>query len=59
MTICKRYRPIVPEAMTEKLVAKYVQLRKEARNNADTTFTSPRVLLALLRMSTALVGVEL
>jgi hypothetical protein len=33
----------------------YVELRKEARNSSDTTFTSPRVLLAVIRMATALV----
>ena len=33
----------------------YVEMRKEARGNKDTTFTSPRTLLAILRLSTALV----
>ena len=31
-------------------------MRKEARNNKDMTFTSARTLLAILRLSTALVG---
>lgn len=32
----------------------YVELRKRARNEKDMTFTSPRNLLAILRLSTAL-----
>jgi len=35
-------------------VQAYVELRSEARNNQETTFTSPRSLLAILRLSTAL-----
>ena len=31
-------------------------MRKEARTHKDTTFTSARTLLAILRLSTALVG---
>ncbi len=33
----------------------YVEMRKEARNNKDMTFTSARNLLGILRLSTALV----
>jgi len=32
----------------------YVEMRKAARNEKDQTFTSPRNLLAILRLSTAL-----
>lgn len=35
----------------------YVEMRKEARNGKDMTFTSARNLLAILRLSTALVSV--
>jgi len=34
----------------------YVEMRKEARNEKDMTFTSARNLLAILRLSTALVS---
>jgi DNA replicative helicase MCM subunit Mcm2 (Cdc46/Mcm family) len=33
----------------------YVALRRDARNNTDMTFTSPRILLGIIRLSTALV----
>lgn len=35
----------------------YVEMRKEARNGKDMTFTSARNLLAILRLSTALVSI--
>ena len=34
----------------------YVEMRKEARNSKDATFTSARTLLSILRLSTALVS---
>jgi len=37
----------------------YVALRREARNNADMTFTSPRILLGIIRLSTALAKLRL
>ena len=55
VAMCKRKHPTVPESLTDRLVQMYVELRKDARNNKDTTFTSPRTLLAVVRMSTALV----
>jgi DNA replication licensing factor MCM7 len=56
VAMCKRKHPIVPESLTDRIVQMYVELRKDARNNKDTTFTSPRTLLAVVRMSTALVS---
>lgn len=49
--------PTVPQSLSDKLVTAYVELRKEARNgnSKENTFTSPRSLLAILRLSTALV----
>jgi len=57
---CKRRNPVVPPTLSERLVGAYVELRNEARNmdirnTGDKTFTSPRSLLAILRLSTALV----
>jgi len=51
---CKKKNPTVPSSLSERLVAAYVELRNEARNYRETTFTSPRSLLAILRFSTAL-----
>lgn len=41
------------------IVAAYVELRKEARNSNDMTFTSARNLLGILRLSTALARLRL
>lgn len=40
-------------------LAAYVELRKEARNSRDMTFTSARNLLGVLRLSTALARLRL
>jgi DNA replication licensing factor MCM7 len=45
MAVCKRKDPVVPDQLKEMLVEKYVELRREAKNSADSTFTSPRLLL--------------
>ncbi len=54
---CRKMNPTVPQSLSDKLVTAYVELRKEARNgnSKENTFTSPRSLLAILRLSTALV----
>lgn len=59
VSLCKRKQPVVPEECTERLVTSYVELRREARNNSNTTFTSPRNLLAIIRLSTALARLRL
>jgi len=53
---CRNTNPTVPQSLSEKLVTAYVELRREARNgnSKEQTFTSPRSLLAILRLSTAL-----
>lgn len=53
--LCKRRQPAVPESLSDYITGAYVEMRKEARNNKDMTFTSARTLLAILRLSTALV----
>lgn len=55
ITMCKRKQPGIPESLADYLTAAYVEMRKEARTNKDTTFTSARTLLSILRLSTALV----
>jgi len=47
---------MVPEALNDYITGAYVEMRKEARNSKNMTFTSARTLLAILRLSTALVG---
>lgn len=56
---CKEKQPVIPEALTDYIVSAYVEMRKEARTNRDTTFTSARTLLAVLRLATALVSCNL
>lgn len=57
--LCKKKSPTVPVELTDFLVDSYVDLRKDSRNNGDTTFTSARNLLAILRISTALAKLRL
>lgn len=59
IALCKKQDPTVPETLTDYIVGAYVELRKEARNNADKTFTSARNLLAILRLATALARLRL
>lgn len=56
---CKEKQPVIPETLTDYIVSVYVEMRKEARTNRDTTFTSARTLLALLRLATALARLRL
>ena len=57
IALCRSKHPTVPEGLAEYITGAYVEMRKEARNSKDTTFTSPRTLLAVLRLATALVCV--
>ncbi|XP_028155509.1 DNA replication licensing factor Mcm7 [Diabrotica virgifera virgifera] len=59
ISMCKMKDPAIPEELTDFIVAAYVDLRKEARNSADMTFTSARNLLGILRLSTALARLRL
>ncbi|XP_053212139.1 DNA replication licensing factor mcm7-like [Panonychus citri] len=56
---CKKINPIIPEALTDHIVNAYIEMRKEARNDKDMTFTSARSLLAIIRLSTALARLRL
>ena len=49
----------MPEALTDYIVGAYVEMRRDARTQINQTFTSARTLLALLRLSTALVCIIL
>ena len=56
IAVCKEKQPVIPENLTDFIVGAYVEMRKEARGNRESTFTSPRTLLAILRLATALVS---
>jgi len=56
IALCKTKNPIIPEFLTDHIVNAYIEMRREARNNKDMTYTSARTLLAILRLSTALVS---
>lgn len=49
----------MPESLGDYITAAYVEMRKEARVSKDTTFTSARTLLSILRLSTSLVRTTL
>ncbi|KAL0895459.1 hypothetical protein ABMA27_011579 [Loxostege sticticalis] len=59
VALCKRKQPFVPQALANYIVSSYVELRREARNARDVTFTSARNLLGILRLSTALARLRL
>lgn len=52
--------PTVPTELTDKLASAYVLLRENSRNNKkNSTFTSARSLLSIIRLSTALAKLRL
>lgn len=59
ISLCKRKNPVIPDDLTEYIVNAYVELRRDARNNKDMTFTSARNLLGILRLGTALARLRL
>lgn len=59
IALCKMKEAVIPEELTDYIVSAYVQLRRDARNSKDMTFTSARNLLGILRLSTALARVRL
>ncbi|KFM80590.1 hypothetical protein X975_03952, partial [Stegodyphus mimosarum] len=59
VTYCRNISPVIPEDLTDYIVSAYVEIRKEARNSQDMTFTSARNLLGILRLATALARLNL
>uniref|UniRef100_A0A8C8BUU7 DNA replication licensing factor MCM7 n=1 Tax=Otus sunia TaxID=257818 RepID=A0A8C8BUU7_9STRI len=59
IAMCKRKQPVVPEALADYITAAYVEMRKEAWASKDTTYTSARTLLGILRLATALARLRL
>ncbi|CAD5229287.1 unnamed protein product [Bursaphelenchus okinawaensis] len=59
IAICKKKQPRFPSSLTARLVEKYVQIRNDAEEVVNSTYTSPRVLLGIIRLSTALARLHL
>lgn len=59
INLCKKRNPIVPEYLTERLVQIYLDIRAKKHLSKDSMFTSPRSLLAIIRLSTALARLRL
>lgn len=59
INMCKRKQPAVPEALADYITAAYVEMRKEAWASKDTTYTSARTLLGILRLASALARLRL
>lgn len=59
--LCKTKNPVIPAALDKKLEEIYLGIRALKRSNAgaDSLFTSPRSLLAIIRMSTAFARLRL
>ena len=57
--MCREKQPTVPESLADYITAAYVEMRREAWASKDATYTSARTLLAILRLSTALVSATL
>lgn len=51
--LCKRVNPSIPEGVNRIIVEAYVQMRSNARAGNDSTFTSPRNLMTICRLSIA------
>lgn len=61
INLCKQKSPTIPASLTDHIVNQYCVIRSQARNDKGqhTMFTSPRSLLAILRLSTALARLRL
>lgn len=58
IAMCREKQPAVPESLADYITAAYVEMRREAWASKDATYTSARTLLAILRLSTALVSAQ-
>ncbi|KAI6244186.1 DNA replication licensing factor MCM7 [Aphelenchoides fujianensis] len=59
IAMCKQKQPTVNIALMDRLVDKYVEMRQESQENVNSTYTSPRILLGVIRLSTALARIHL
>lgn len=56
---CRTFNPVVSENLVEYIVGAYVGLRMGDLSSRDTSYTTPRTLLAILRLSQALARLRL
>lgn len=59
ISLCKLKNPVVPENLGEKLIDIYLEIRNRRRTSRDALFTSPRCLLAVIRLATAFARLRL
>lgn len=61
INLCKKKSPVIPEGLTDRLIKIYLDIRsrKRARSTEDALFTSPRSLLAIIRLATAFARLRL
>lgn len=61
ISLCKTKDPIIPEELSEKLIDIYLEIRSRGKldDSSDSLFTSPRSLLAIIRLSTAFARLRL
>lgn len=64
IALCKKKNPIVPDSLESQLIKIYLSIRSKKRGSqreteSDSLFTSPRSLLAIIRLSTALARLRL
>ena len=57
--LAKTYSPMIPNSLIEYIVGAYVGLRLNDLQHKDSTYTTPRTLLAILRLSQALARLRL
>ena len=53
--LARRFNPVLPEELIESIKSAYVSMRQHDLQAKDATYTTPRTLLAVLRLSSALV----
>lgn len=58
IAFAKNYSPTVPKALVDYIVSAYVSLRAADNNSKDSTYTTARTLLAVLRLSQALAKIR-
>uniref|UniRef100_A0A0N4Z982 DNA replication licensing factor MCM7 n=1 Tax=Parastrongyloides trichosuri TaxID=131310 RepID=A0A0N4Z982_PARTI len=57
--VCKKKQPTIKDSIKKGIIDFYIDLRNKSRNDKNSIYTSPRMLLALIRMSTALARIRL
>lgn len=59
IALCKTKNPYIPRQLTKQLEQIYLDIRARKRGGSDVMFTSPRSLLAIIRLSTAFARLRL